>query len=63
MRNRFIRILIISILIALLAAYNYNHLSGAEVDTIHIVTLLICGAGIGMFLISISGLFFWKKDK
>ncbi len=64
MRKRFLRILIVGILIALLSAYNYSHLSGTEnIHAIHIVTLLVCGMGIGMFLISISGLFFWKNDK
>jgi hypothetical protein len=63
MRKRFLRTLLLSVFIAIVAAYNYSHLNGTEdIRAIHIVTLLVCGAGIGMFLVSITGLFFWKKD-
>jgi len=63
MKKRLLIWLIISVFVATVAAYNYLHLSGTEdIRAIHIVTLLVCGAGIGIFILSFMGLFFWKKD-
>lgn len=64
MRKRFLRSLILSALVSLIAAYIYLHLRDTEnIEIIAIVILLFCGAGIGIFIMSIAGLFFWKKDQ
>jgi hypothetical protein len=62
MRGRFLRVLLAGIILSGISAFEYSHLNNNDtVDTIHMINLLVCGAGIGMFVVSVAGLFIWKN--
>jgi hypothetical protein len=51
----------IAFFIIALSFWNFTGLSGSEcIRNIHVVTLLTCGAGIGVFIVS---LFMWIRSK
>ena len=59
--TRFVRSMFISIFVILVSIANYSRLTGTEnVRAIHIVTLLTCGMGIGIFLVT---LFAWIRNR
>jgi hypothetical protein len=54
----------ISGMIVLITAGNFFRLTGIEyIRPIHVVTLLTCGAAIGVFIMSVALFFKDKKDK
>jgi len=51
----------IAFFVIALSFWNFSRLTGSDcIRTIHIVTLLTCGAGIGVFLVS---LFMWIRSR
>ncbi len=61
MRKSAIRSMGISVLIIGISVFNFSNLKGSEcIRPIHIVTLLVCGLAIGVFL---SAFFAWIRDK
>jgi hypothetical protein len=60
-RNRHLRTMAISVFILVISIFNFEKLAGSEcIRTIHIVTLLVCGMAIGLF---ISSLFAMLRSK
>jgi hypothetical protein len=56
--------LILAVLMMGTSFGNYTRLSGTEnIRPIHVVTLLTCGVGIGIFLVSLIMLIRSKKDQ
>lgn len=50
-----------ALFIAAISFFNFERLTGCDcIRTIHILTLLTCGAGIGVFL---SNLFIWLRSR
>ncbi|MGA2669319.1 MAG: hypothetical protein ABSF32_10485 [Ignavibacteria bacterium] len=63
-RSQFRRSILISLLVIFLSITNYTRLSGTEnIRTIHIVTLLVCGMGIGVLLVNTIHYFKSKQKK
>lgn len=61
-QNRFVRGMIISLFIIGLSAFNFINIEGhADFRAIHIVTLLVCGMGIGILLVNFIGWLRFKK--
>lgn len=61
--KRLKRNLPISLIVISLSLGNYSRLSGTEnIRAIHVVTLLTCGIGIGLFLSSLMMLIRNKKN-
>lgn len=51
----------ISIFIIAISFFNFTSLDGIEnVKAIHVITLLVCGMGIGVFLTSLFG---WLRER
>jgi hypothetical protein len=56
-----LRGMVIAFFIAVLSFWNFSRVTGSDcIRTIHLVTLLTCGAGIGVFLVS---LFMWIRSR
>jgi hypothetical protein len=54
--------MIISIFVIAYSAFNFSNLKGSEcIRAIHIVTLLVCGMGIAVFLSSLFAFIVKKK--
>lgn len=54
--NKYVRGMAMSIVIVALAAFNFIRIEGHEdVRTVMIVTLLVCGMGIGILFINLIG--------
>jgi glycopeptide antibiotics resistance protein len=51
LRRSPLRGMAIAIFVIIISFFNFSRLTGSEcIRTIHVVTLLTCGAGIGIFL-------------
>ena len=51
----------IAFFVIAISFWNFTTLKGSEsIRTIHVITLLTCGAGIGVFLVS---LFMWIRSR
>ncbi len=56
MKRSKIRAMAFSFFLIALSFFNFERLSGSEcIRAIHVVTLLVCGAAIGIFLMSLFG--------
>jgi hypothetical protein len=54
----------ISFFVMAISFFNFHNLSGTEcIRPIHVVTLLVCGMGIGVFLINLFALLVKKKNE
>jgi hypothetical protein len=54
--------LFIPMLVVIMSAVNFNRIEGAEnVKTIQIVTLIVLGAGLGVFLVNLFTILKYKK--
>lgn len=63
MRKTHTRAMVISFFIVAISFFNFNNLSGSEcIRAIHIVTLLVCGMGIGIFLVNFFAFFIKRKN-
>lgn len=61
MRKNYLRKMAISVFIIGLSFFNFYNITDSEcVKAIHIVTLLVCGIGMGFLFISFLG---WLKAK
>lgn len=61
MRNRYLRGMAISSFIIIISFFNFTTLEGTEsIKSVHIVTLLVAGMGIGVLL---ANFFAWLRDK
>jgi len=61
MRNKYTRAMAIAFFIIAISFFNFTSLDGNEnVSSIQIVTLLVCGMGIGVFLVN---LFVWLRER
>lgn len=55
------RAMVFALIIAVFSFFNFERLTGCDcIRTLHILTLLTCGAGIGVFL---SNLFIWLRSR
>ena len=64
MRRRHTRAMAISFFVMAISFFNFTSLSGTEcIRAIHVVTLLVCGMGIGVFLTNLFGLLLNKKNQ
>lgn len=62
MRRTHSRTMAISLFLIAISIFNFMNLKGNEnVDAIHIISLLVCGMGIGIFLVSLFGMLRSKK--
>ena len=51
MRKQHIRVMAISLFVIVITLFNFSKLTGSDcIRAIHVVNLLICGMGIGLFL-------------
>lgn len=56
MRKNSARAMAISFFVIIISFFNFEKLSGSEcIRAIHVVTLLVCGMGIGVFLQNLFG--------
>lgn len=63
MKKNYRRGLLISIMVIAISVLNFTNLDNSEcIRPIHIVTLLICGMGIGVLLVNLFGLLA-KRDQ
>lgn len=54
----------IAIFVIIISFYNFSRLTGSDcIRTIHVVTLLTCGAGIGIFLTNLFALMRKNEQK
>jgi len=50
-KNPYLRAIAISLFVIIISKFNFERLTGSEcIRAIHIVTLLVCGMAIGVFL-------------
>lgn len=64
MRNKFTRAMIFSVFVIIISLLNFSTLDGREsVTSVQIVTLLVCGAAIGIFLQNLIGYLMQKREK
>jgi hypothetical protein len=50
-KNLYLRAIAISLFVIIISIFNFERLTGSEcIRAIHIVTLLVCGMAIGVFL-------------
>ncbi|MEO9022421.1 MAG: hypothetical protein ABI237_09200 [Ginsengibacter sp.] len=64
MKRSNIRAMFISFFIIILSFFNFERLGGSEcIRAIHVVTLLVCGMAIGIFLKSLIGFLGEKRGK
>ena len=55
------RAMLFATFIAAISFWNFSRLTGSEcIRTIHVITLLTCGAAIGIFL---ANFFIWLRNK
>lgn len=60
-QNRYAKGMVIALVVIGLSAFNFINTDGHEnVSAIQIITLLVCGVGIGILLINFVG---WLRDK
>jgi hypothetical protein len=60
-KNRHLRAMALSFFVLAISFYNFQKLSGSEcIRAIHVVTLLVCGMAIGVF---VSNLFAMLRNK
>lgn len=61
MKAKHTRAMVISLFIIAISFFNFSNISGGEcIRPIHIVTLLVCGIGIGIFILNF---FAWLAQK
>ena len=64
MRRSHSRGMAISFFVIAISFFNFNNLSGSEcIRPIHVITLLVCGMGIGVFLMNFFALLMKKKNE
>lgn len=63
MRRSPARNLGIGLFIAILSFFNYTRVEGCDcIRTIHVVTLLVCGMGLGLILVSLVTLIRGRRN-
>ncbi|MEO5650870.1 MAG: hypothetical protein ABIR03_13240 [Ginsengibacter sp.] len=63
MRRTHTRAMAISFFVIAISFFNFTSLTGTEcIRAIHVATLLVCGMGIGVFLINAFGYFRQKRS-
>jgi hypothetical protein len=63
MRRKHIRAIIVSVFLIVITTFNFLNLSGIEcIRAIHVINLLVCGLGIGLFLENLIGLLREKRN-
>jgi hypothetical protein len=63
MRRKYTRAIIISFFVIAISFFNFSRLSNSEcIRAIHVVTLLVCGMAIGIFLNNLFALLFKKNN-
>jgi hypothetical protein len=63
MRSKYTRAMAISFFVIAISFFNFINLKGSEcIRAIHVVTLLVCGVGIGVFLMNLFGLIRGKRS-
>jgi hypothetical protein len=61
MRRKHTRAMALSFFVIAISFFNFTHLSGSEcIRAIHVVTLLVCGMAIGVFLSNLFALLIKK---
>ena len=56
-KNRHLRAMALSFFVLALSFFNFSRLAGSEcIRAIHVVTLLVCGMAIGVFISNLFGL-------
>ena len=61
-KNPYLRAMAISAFVLIISFYNFTRLVGSDcIRAIHIVTLLVCGMAIGVFLANLFGFLIKKK--
>ncbi|MEO6838350.1 MAG: hypothetical protein ABI261_04195 [Ginsengibacter sp.] len=64
MRRSNTRAMAISFFVIVISVFNFERLTGSEcIRAIHIVTLLVCGMGIGVFLMNLFAFFAKKRNQ
>lgn len=54
--RNYLRPMALAVFVMALSFFNFSRLEGAEnIRSIHIVTLLVCGMGIGIFIQNLAG--------
>ena len=57
MRKQHIRVMAISLFVIVITLFNFSKLTGSDcIRAIHVVNLLACGMGIGVFLTNLIAL-------
>jgi len=63
MRRKHTRAMVLSFFVIAISFFNFTHLSNTEcIRAIHVVTLLVCGMGIGVFISNLFALLI-RKDQ
>ncbi|HEY9342859.1 MAG TPA: hypothetical protein VIQ23_14840 [Hanamia sp.] len=63
MRSKYTRAMAISFFVIAISFFNFTSLAGSEcIRAIHVVTLLVCGVGIGVFLMNLFGFIREKRS-
>ncbi|HEU5365051.1 MAG TPA: hypothetical protein VFU62_05945 [Hanamia sp.] len=63
MRRSNKRGMMISLFVIIISIFNFERLSNSEcIRTIHVVTLLVCGMAIGIFLMNLFGLLSTRRN-
>ena len=64
MRRKHTRAMALSFFVIAISFFNFTNLKGSEcIRAIHVVTLLVCGMAIGVFITNLLGLLLNKKDQ
>ncbi len=64
MRKKYTRAMAISFFVIIISFFNFERLSGSDcIRAIHVVTLLVCGMGIGVFLQNLLGFLRDRKSE
>lgn|GEM_PF-959471 len=64
MRKNHTRAMLISIFVIGYSAFNFYHLKGSDcIRAIHVVTLLVCGMGIAVFLSSLFAFIVKRRNE
>lgn len=63
MKRKQIRTMVIALFVIAISIFNFSNIAGSEcIRAIHVVNLLVCGLGIGLFLDNFIGWIRAKKN-
>ncbi len=64
MRKKHMRAIAISFFVMAISFFNFTNLQGSEcIRAIHVVTLLVCGMGLGVFITNLFALIVKRSDQ